>query len=314
MKKKTTEQFIKEAQNIHNNKYTYEKTVYTGAFNKVIITCPKHGDFLQTPHDHLQGKGCSKCKSEKIGNITKSSTEEFIKKAYVIHGDKYDYSNVNYINSKTKVCIICPEHGEFWQTPSHHLSGEGCRKCTNVKKHKTTEDWINQAKLIHNNRYNYSKSNYINSSTKITIICPIHGEFKQLPFNHLQGHGCPKCSRSHGEIKIENWLINNKIKFNSFYRISIDKNINPKGYAEIDFYIPSMNLFIEYNGRQHYIPIEYFGGNLELEHQQKRDEFVREYCKRNNIRLLEIPYTEENNIDNILNNLFYERNKIKKIM
>lgn len=308
MKKKTTEQFIKEAQNIHNNKYTYEKTVYTGAFNKVIITCPKHGDFLQIPHDHLQGKGCKSCMCDKAKLRNLSNTQEFIEKAKRIHGDKYDYSKVDYKDAKTKVCIICPKHGEFYQTPDRHLRGQGCPKCSG--KNKTTEEWIEQAKHIHKNRYNYSNSIYINSITPIKIICPIHGEFQQLPANHLNGHGCYKCSRSHGEIKIENYLNNLNIEYKSFYRISIDKNINPKGYAEIDFYIPSMNLFIEYNGRQHYIPIEYFGGSLELEHQQKRDEFVREYCKRNNIRLLEIPYTDESNIDNILNDLFYERSKI----
>ena len=114
------------------------------------------------------------CDEARLRNL--SNTQEFIEKAKEIHGNKYNYSKVDYKNAKTKICIICPIHGEFYQTPDHHLQGQGCPKCSG--KNKTTEEWVEQAKHIHKNRYDYSNSIYINSITPIKIICPIHGEFQ----------------------------------------------------------------------------------------------------------------------------------------
>ena len=113
---KTTEQFIKEATEVHGNKYSYENVNYVNSHTLVNITCKIHGGFMQSPTNHLQGKGCPKCANK---NVTSG---EFIEKARKVHGNKYDYSKVNYVNNSTKVCIICPEHGEFWQIPYYHLS------------------------------------------------------------------------------------------------------------------------------------------------------------------------------------------------
>jgi hypothetical protein len=121
------------------------------------------------------------------------NTEEFIKKAKKVHGDKYDYSKVNYINSNTKVCIICPIHGEFWQRPNNHLNGCGCSKCTKFRNKYTTEEWIEYAKSIHGNKYDYSKVIYKTSKDNVIIICPEHGEFNIRPDNHNHGEGCPVC-------------------------------------------------------------------------------------------------------------------------
>lgn len=118
--------------------------------------------------------------------------EEFIDKAKKVHGDKYDYSNVEYRDNKTKVRIICPVHGEFEQRPNNHLSGQGCPYCGGTKK-LTTEEFISRAKKIHNNKYNYSMVTYTGWNNKVKIICPVHGEFEQIPFDHLRGHGCVKC-------------------------------------------------------------------------------------------------------------------------
>jgi hypothetical protein len=127
------------------------------------------------------------------------TTEQFIEKAIKIHGNKYDYSKVEYKRSREKVCIICPEHGEFWQTPNEHLSGYGCKKCavelTKKKETKTNDEFIKEARKVHNNRYDYSKVNYKGSHVKVCIICPIHGEFWQTPANHLMGKGCKKCAQ-----------------------------------------------------------------------------------------------------------------------
>jgi very-short-patch-repair endonuclease len=128
-------------------------------------------------------------------NTTKK-TELFIAKAKKIHGDRYHYSNVNYVNAKTYITIICREHGAFIQTPSNHLSNYNCQKCANNFK-LTTELFINKANVIHNNLYDYSKVNYINADTPITIICNEHGEFQQIPDFHINRKcGCPKCSNN----------------------------------------------------------------------------------------------------------------------
>ena len=126
-----------------------------------------------------------------------SKTEAFILKAKLVHDDKYDYSKVEYVNNKTKICIICPDHGEFWQTPKSHLRGQGCRLCYNQRTkerlHKTTEQFISESKLIHGDKYDYSKVEYKGCFEKACIICPEHGEFWQKPQHHLQGCGCTKC-------------------------------------------------------------------------------------------------------------------------
>ena len=117
--------------------------------------------------------------------------EKFIEKAKAIHGDRYDYSKVEYSNNRTKVCIICPVHGEFWQTPHTHLQGCGCPACYGTKK-RTKEEFVEEARKIHGDRYDYSRVEYINNKTPVCIICPEHGEFWQKPENHLVAkQGCP---------------------------------------------------------------------------------------------------------------------------
>lgn len=302
-KKVTTESFIQKAKEIHGDKYDYSQVIYTKAKDKVSIICPIHGIFLKTPDAHIQKKqGCPHCtkinKKKEVFN-----TESFINKANQIHNFKYNYDKVTYTGTFNKVCIICPEHGEFWQTPAQHLQGSGCSKC--VKKNiPTTEEWITQANEIHYNKYDYSKTKYVNCETKVCIICPIHGEFWQRPTDHIYKHaGCPKCSQSHGEKEIENLLRNKNIKYINQFEIPVPIKIRMTGIAKIDFYLPDYNTFIEYNGKQHYIMQEGFGGQLKFDNQLKRDEYVRVYCKRNNINLIEIPYTDKNFIETLCKKL-----------
>lgn len=198
----TTEKFIEKAKEIHGNKYDYSKVVYKNAHDKVCIICPEHGEFWIQPYSHLNGRGCKKCGNLNKGSNKKITQEEFIEKAKQIHGEKYDYSKVVYAGSKNKVCIICPEHGEFWQKPVYHTFNKcGCPKCglkSNADKNKQNrqsfEDFVKKAREIHGDKYNYTKSEYINRKTKVCIICPEHGEFWQTPNNHItQKQGCPKC-------------------------------------------------------------------------------------------------------------------------
>ena len=147
--------FIEKAKQIHNYKYDYSKVNYVNSRTKVCIICPTHGEFWQTPHNHLKGYGCAECGKEK-SHLSKMTTEDFIVKSKEIHGNKYDYSKAYYKTCDTKVCIICPEHGEFWQTPSNHINGSGCPKCANEKRKnallKDTKLFIDAATLIHNGK------------------------------------------------------------------------------------------------------------------------------------------------------------------
>lgn len=186
--RKSLKKFIREAEEVHGDKYDYSKADYKNSSTKICIICPKHGEFYQYPNYHLNGSGCPKC-----GRNIRLTTEDFIKMAIAVHGNKYDYSKVEYKGANDKVCIVCPHHGEFYQIPRDHIRTRGCRKCSSSTK-LTTEDFIKRAKKIHSDKYNYSKVDYINSQTKVTIICSTHGEFEQIPNSHLQGRGCPKCN------------------------------------------------------------------------------------------------------------------------
>lgn len=144
--------------------------------------------------------------------MNKLTTEKFIQKARIKHGEKYNYSKVNYIDAHTKVCIVCPEHGEFWQTPNSHLSGRGCPNCCAFNHKYTKEDFIKKAIEKHGDKYDYSKVDYVNNETKVCIICPEHGEFWQKPSNHLHGQGCFKCFHENKVLKYDTDSVIEKFK------------------------------------------------------------------------------------------------------
>lgn len=176
-------------------------------------------------------------------SMEKQTKEQFIEKARLVHDNKYDYSKVNYMNSKTKVEIICPIHGSFFQAPIKHTSSkQGCPKCANEENgkrcRKSFEGFIKRAKSVHGNKYDYSKVNYINSSTKVEIVCPKHGSFFQSPNNHYK-YGCPKCYRSLGEEKVAALLSENNIKFEEQKKFPdcVDKTELP-----FDFFLPENGL------------------------------------------------------------------------
>ena len=203
----TTDEFIERLKEKHGDKYDYSKIKYNGTKTKVLITCPKHGDFLMRP-DKVKRSVClcPKCGYEHASEGHKKqptkTTEQFIKDARKTHGDKYDYSKVEYVTAHEKVCIICPKHGEFLQEACRHTSGQGCPKCGREKligKNKntnlTTEEFIERGRKKHGDKYDYSKVEYKDRNTKVCIICPIHGEFYVTPAVHLGSNngGCKKC-------------------------------------------------------------------------------------------------------------------------
>ena len=196
-----TEEFIQKAIFVHGDCYDYSKTVYINCHTKVYIICKIHGGFWQYPWNHLQGMcGCKDCHKIVLSKNKKSNTDVFITKANKVHKNKYDYSEVVYIDARTDVKIICPIHGEFWQKPYLHLLGSGCKICGRIKisesRKDTLEEFIEKSNLIHKNKYNYGEIiDYEGARSHVDIICPIHGKFSQLAANHLKGCGCPICAQ-----------------------------------------------------------------------------------------------------------------------
>ena len=134
--------------------------------------------------------------------MKKLTTEDFIAKSRLVHGDKYDYSKTVYTRSCDKVCIICPVHGEFWQTASSHLSGFGCRKCgarevwkQRSEERVTFEDFVRRSKESHDIVYIYDENGYESSHKDAVILCPVHGEFRQNANVHMNGGLCPECRK-----------------------------------------------------------------------------------------------------------------------
>lgn len=282
----TNEEFIKKSSIKHNWKYDYSKTVYTKAKEKVCIICPIHGEFWQKADKHMnEGCGCPKC-----SKTVQYTTETFINKAKEIHGEKYDYSKVNYINNHTKVCIIDKDAGEFWQLPSNHLKGCGCyinhgKRVWDTRGRITSEDFIKRARKIHGDMYDYNLVKYKSMHDKVKIICKKCGNvFLQTPNNHINQHnGCPECSTSKLEETVKLELDRNNIK----YIKEADKSVFPWiGRQRIDFYLPDYNIAIECQGIQHYEPIKQYGGDKRLITQIKADEKKYNLCTENGIKIL----------------------------
>lgn len=177
--KLSNELFINKAKQIHDDTCDYSNVNYINGNTKIKILCKIHGEFKQLPMNHLKGRKCPVC-----SNRHKITNELFIEKANKIHGDKYDYSQINYINSQTNIKILCKEHGIFEQLPINHVKGNQCYKCSNIVKN--TEDFIKKSNNIHKNLYDYSKTKYKSSIEKVIIICKIHGDFLQCPNDHLE--------------------------------------------------------------------------------------------------------------------------------
>jgi len=197
-RKLTTEQFIFKACQIHDNQYDYSQTKYIDAYEKIIIICSNHGKFKQSPHNHLSNKnGCPKCGSEKAAQAKRLNFRTFIERARISHKNYYDYSKVKYVDMKTKIHIICLCHGGFYQLPGSHLQGHGCPSCkgaaNSLRYRFSLNHFIKRANKVHNSRYDYSQSQYVNSFKLIIIGCKKHGFFKQTPSDHLSGRGCKLC-------------------------------------------------------------------------------------------------------------------------
>jgi very-short-patch-repair endonuclease len=340
----TTDFFLKKAKEKHGDKYDYSKVEYYGTYNKVEIICKKHGSFFQTPNSHLTGRGCNDCGYDLTSAKLTRSTSDFIERAVLKHGYIYDYSLIVYSGRDAKVKIICKKHGVFESTAGVHLQGSGCHKCSGYNRRITTTDFIkrainrhgdaydyssviydgidnkveitckshgifkqiayghlqgkgcpscadrwsgrrpttnefiDKAKEVHGDTFDYSNVDYVNAHKKIKIICKIHGEFKQTPDSHLSGRGCAKCSL--GNISKPEIDLVNLIKAHGL-EVFANKSIN-KGKGNIfrfDCVIPSKKVVIEFNGLYWHST----ANKHETYHQEKR-----EHAEKNGYRLITI--------------------------
>lgn len=304
-----TKKFVDKCRRIHGDKYIYNKVSYVNGDVKIIIICSSHGEFEQRPSSHLRGHGCRKCFSERTSKRLTRTNEYWLEKFINMHGDKYVY-DFNVGNFK-QVGVYCNEHEKSYILLKGNVAqGHGCMCCRSDlfrNRYKTSvELFIKKANKIHNGKYNYSRVSYVNTHTKIEIICPKHGQFEQTPLNHLQHAGCPSCKKSKGEEKIR--LILDDLGI--FYKRQVSLGcVNPiTGYKlRYDFYIPEYNIIIEYNGKQHYEPVD-FGSKIRNANEcfdfQKYSDYLKfENCIQKGYKLINIPYTQ-NITKNYIRNIF----------
>lgn len=228
-KRTSAEEFIKRATILHNNKYDYSNvTDVKNNAVKVHIICPAHGDFYQSMNSHLTGSECPICGRIKCDNSRTNSINKWLIKVRKEHGDKYDYSLVEYKSCHDIIKIICPIHGVFEQKAYQHTWGNGCRKCNINQEGFCREEYSNKflqrAPIIHDNFYDYSKVDYKNAHTHVIIGCPIHGEFFMQPYVHLDGSGCKHCFFDRDGFRKSNFLSSCKGRDGLFYVIICNKN------------------------------------------------------------------------------------------
>lgn len=193
----TIDSFINKARVVHQDRYTYSTSdLIKNNQSKVNIECNIHGVFRQSVYAHLRGCGCPKCGDISVSKKTTKSLQSFLDNAGAIHNNKYDYSKIVWANRRSKIDIVCPTHGVFSQLPSSHLRGTGCPECAIDLLRDNSSIFIEKAKQVHGEKYDYSKVVYIQNKKKVDIICSIHGVFSQRCDTHLAGHGCPHCAKT----------------------------------------------------------------------------------------------------------------------
>lgn len=221
-----TEIWVYRFKSLYGGNYDYSKVQVKRTTDPVIIICEEHGEFELSPSKHINGLKCPSC-STKTKRLT---TKQFIEKSKKVHGDKYTYELSNYVNNRTKIKITCPTHGVFEQTPDSHMQGYGCAKCKGDLigdlKRKPLEQFIEESTETHNGFYTYDKAEYKNAFEKITVTCPIHGDFLVEPKAHaLKGTGCPTCRGLESKVYLMHL-------FDNVYKIGVS-NHPPRRLAEV---------------------------------------------------------------------------------
>lgn len=269
----------------HGKKYDYSKVKFINGNDPVEIICLKHGSFWQDMYHHSRAPvGCPSCSRE----ADKLTQEDFLVKAKAIHNDSYDYGKVEFKGVIQPVIITCRKHGDFTQRAQSHLSGNGCKVCFQERNRSTTEQFIEAAKQIHGDNYDYSRVKYTGNKNPVEIICPTHGSFWQKPNTHTSSRtGCRFCCESKGEREIELILKKYGIEHIREYRIL------PYLYR-YDFYLPELNIYIEFHGQQHYYPIEFFGGLTAHLKAKENDSIKANIVKMRKECLVVVSYKSQN--------------------
>lgn len=242
----TTNIWIKQATRTHKGAYDYSKSVYTKYGELITITCPTHGDFVQRENNHRNGAGCPKCGVKSRVDKRSHTYDSFVQAARGVHGDSYDYPEQYIRDSRTKAQIVCPVHGEFEQLVYIHLAGKGCPRCGYERNGKRSQlsisEFLRRAQSVHGDTYEYV-SGLSGLHKNMRIKCPVHGEFKQTPHNHLSGAGCPKCVGriSKGEQELADFVASLGLEIHC-------SDTSVLSGREIDVFIPSKKVGIEYNG------------------------------------------------------------------
>ena len=281
------------AKKVHNDFYSYDKVICVGVKKKVVITCPLHGDFSQTPYCHIVRKqGCSKCQYEQQQRKLTFTKEEFVYNANKVHNGKYNYDEAEYVNSYTKVKIKCNLHGCFTQMPLNHVNErKGCPKCKSIKlsllNTLSTKEFIDMSKSIHGSKYDYSNVNYTGMKNSVEIICPKHGTFSQKAGNHIYiKNGCPQCGYNVSNAETQ-WL--DSLNVPRKYR---QKVITIDGIRyKVDAYDKNTKTVYEYFGSFWHGNPEYYDSN--------------DINPRNGIRFGELYENTLKKINHIKNNGFH---------
>lgn len=265
-RKRREDASMERAIKVHGNTYDYSQLTYVEVNDEVTIGCRVHGFFRQNLASHLNGSKCPKCVREN----DKVQFSEFLSRARSIHGDLFSYDGDSYTAVSAKLTIVCKRHGQFQQRASSHLAGMGCRHCVNESARRSINDFVASAIAIHGDKYDYSKSKYLGSKVNLEVICRDHGSFWISPNRHISSRqGCQRCWESKGEAAISTLLDRSGIRYVKEYRLH--------GYRyRYDFFLPDEDIFIEFHGKQHYEPVEMFGGDIGFRDTKRRDLAKRE--------------------------------------
>lgn len=290
---------------LYGDKYKFYWEDYKNTDSMIRFSCALHGEQKRRASALRGGNGCLYCNG-------KFYPPDWIKNAKAVHGNKYEYDESK--PPKTQASYIrykCPIHG--WQMSRygcHVVQGCGCPACANYTNNLSNEQrkqmWLKKCKEKFNDRFDYSKFDYVNNDTKGMIYCREHHySFMVSPDTHIRGAGgCPYCVGSIGEVHIRTWLENHHISFEPQFKIPNENLFCKRQYLCVDFYLPKQNMIVEMNGEQHYMYIRHFhstkGDGWSFEDQQVRDETLRTYCKEHRISLLEIKYDQIDDIPSIL--------------
>lgn len=265
------EEFVAKMQTQHPNLEIISR--YINSRSPITVRCKTHvHTFETTPKRLVAGQNCQKCYDERRGDTIRLDLETIKERLREVHGDTYEYPNIDdeYLNSKSKITCICKKHGSFENTIGHLTNGgQGCPQCAHdengFNKRLTTEEFIAKSKLIQGDKYDYSKVEYKTSNDEVCIICPEHGEFWQVAAIHLVGSGCPQCNESTMEKFVAAQLERLNVEFER--EVSFDCIGNKRA----DFYLPKQNLVIECQCDQHFVPVDFFGGEETFSSQLQRD-------------------------------------------